>query len=139
MNLQQAVDLHCHSNFSDGKLSPAEVSELMFKKGVKLFSLTDHDTTAGCFKAKEAADCLGLRFIPGVEISARHFDKSLHILGLNIDESNCDLQDFLATNRDIRRDRQQKILDRLAHFGINIREDLEKFSKNQSPGRSHFG
>ena len=123
---------------SDGKLSPEELTELMHQKNVKLFSLTDHDTTAGCEQAKKHSKELGMLFIPGVEISSKHLDKSLHILGLGIDQNNGELQDFLSENRKIRRDRQELILSRLEHFDINIREEIEDFSDKQSPGRSHF-
>jgi len=138
LNLSQSVDLHCHSNFSDGKLSPTKLTELMHEKGVKLFSLTDHDTTAGCGIAAKVAEKLDVKFLPGVEISSKHLDKSLHILGLGIDENNQELQDFLSLNRQIRRDRKEQIISRLEHFGINIRSGIDDFSDNHSPGRSHF-
>ena len=138
MNLSQSVDLHCHSNFSDGKLSPEDLTILMHSKDVKLFSLTDHDTTAGCGIASKVSKSLGMAFIPGVEISSKHFDKSLHILGIGIDESNVELQEFLSSNRQIRRNRQEEILTRLEHFNIHIRAEIEDFSENHSPGRSHF-
>ena len=138
MNLKQPVDLHCHSNISDGKLTPVELTELMSQQGVKLFSLTDHDTTAGCKEAADHAKKLGLQFIPGVEVSSDFNDKSLHILGLDIDLDNEDLQSFLDNNRRLRRDRVEKILSRLEHFNINVREELGEFSDGQSPGRTHF-
>jgi 3',5'-nucleoside bisphosphate phosphatase len=119
-------------------LSPVDLVELMHKKEVKLFSLTDHDTTAGCEEAAKHAKLLKIQFIPGVEVSSDFNDKSLHILGLDIDLENDALQEFLANNRSLRRRRVEEILNRLEHFNINIREELGEFNDGQSPGRTHF-
>ncbi|WDE97468.1 PHP domain-containing protein [Lentisphaera profundi] len=138
MNLKQPVDLHCHSNVSDGVLTPTELSNLMHAQGVKLFSLTDHDTTAGCEEAATRAEFLGMQFLPGVEVSSDFNDKSLHILGLGIDLENEDFQSFLSNNRHLRRERAEQILSRLEHFNIHIRDELSHFSDDESPGRTHF-
>lgn len=138
MNLRQTVDLHCHSNISDGKLSPVDLVNLMHEKEVKLLSLTDHDTTAGCAEAAQQAQRLDIQFISGVEISSDFNDKSLHILGLDIDLKSSSLQDFLSNNRNLRRLRLEQILSRLEYFNIDIREELGSFDDGESPGRTHF-
>ena len=65
----ESVDLHCHSWHSDGLFSPTEMAKRAFDSGVKVWSLTDHDTDTGWAEASEACQKLGMRFIPGVEIT----------------------------------------------------------------------
>ena len=63
------ADLHCHSHYSDGVLSPTEVLGLAAANDVELLALTDHDSTQGLAEAQQMADKLGIQLIPGVEIS----------------------------------------------------------------------
>ncbi len=136
--MSQPVDLHSHSYFSDGVLSPEELTELMHSKGVKLFSLTDHDTVEGCARAAKTAADLGLDFLPGVEVSTIIHDKSIHVLGLNIDTQNEDLLDFLAEIRELRKNRFEQILARLDHFNIHVRDHLQLGEHEVSLGRLHI-
>ena len=76
------ADLHNHSYYSDGLLSPSEVVRLASKANCDLFSLTDHDTTDGIAEAKLEADKVGLNLINGVEISAFWRNMAIHIVGL---------------------------------------------------------
>ena len=96
------VDLHNHSYYSDGVLSPREVVRLASSAGCDLFSLTDHDTTNGLVEAKLEADKLGLNLVNGVEISAFWRNSAIHIVGLGIDIDNDMLQTGLAFNQAIR-------------------------------------
>ena len=82
------VDLHCHSNVSDGVLAPAAVAEYARKAGVDVWALTDHDEVGGIAAARAAAPELGMRFVPGVEISITWANQTVHIVGLRIDEHN---------------------------------------------------
>ena len=80
------IDLHLHSTFSDGELSPSEVVQKAKQEGISVLSLTDHDSTLGWKEAKETCDKLGIRFIPGVELEAATNiaqSKYIHILGYN--------------------------------------------------------
>ncbi|MDX1374250.1 MAG: PHP domain-containing protein, partial [Burkholderiales bacterium] len=79
------VDLHCHSNVSDGVLAPAEVVRRAASAGVELLALTDHDQLAGLPEAAQAARELRIRFVPGVEISVTWRGKTVHVVGLGID------------------------------------------------------
>ena len=79
------IDLHMHSNVSDGKLSPAELVRLVHENGVELMALTDHDTMDGVWQAAAAAEELGVGFIPGVEISTGWGGRVVHIVGLGLD------------------------------------------------------
>lgn len=79
------IDLHMHSNVSDGKLSPADLVRLVHDNGVELMALTDHDTMDGVWQAAAAAEELGVAFIPGVEISTGWGGRVVHIVGLGLD------------------------------------------------------
>ncbi|WP_410098878.1 PHP domain-containing protein [Sutterella wadsworthensis] len=78
------IDLHMHSNVSDGILPPAEVVRLCAGNGVKLMSLTDHDTMKGIEEARAEAERLGIAFVPGIEISTRWGQKSIHVAAYNL-------------------------------------------------------
>lgn len=78
------IDLHMHSNASDGILPPAEVVRLCAGNGVKLMSLTDHDTMNGIEEARAEAERLGIAFVPGIEISTRWGQKSIHVAAYNL-------------------------------------------------------
>ena len=82
------ADLHNHSYYSDGLLSPSEVVRLASKVGCNLFSLTDHDTTDGLAEARFEANKVGLNLINGVEISAFWRNMAIHIVGLGFEVNN---------------------------------------------------
>ena len=79
------IDLHVHSNASDGTLSPEQVVRLAHEAGLSAIALTDHDTTAGVAGAAEAGAELGLEVVPGIEVSSSFRDHEIHILGLFVD------------------------------------------------------
>lgn len=116
------IDLHAHTKFSDGTTSPAEVLWNYLQAGVRLMSVTDHDTLEALPPAAQKAKEAGLYFINGVEISSREHDH-LHILGYKVDISNKPLQDFLAKNRAKRDIRIRKIIRQLAQSGTDINEE----------------
>ena len=82
------IDLHSHSTISDGVLTPAELVSHASEKDVQVLALTDHDDIAGLKEAKLMASKLNIIFINGVEISVTWRKRTLHIVGLNFDESN---------------------------------------------------
>ena len=112
------ADLHNHSYFSDGALSPTEVVKLASDAGCDLFSLTDHDTTNGIAEAQIEADKIGLNLISGVEISAFWRNSAIHIVGLGIDIDNDELQTGLEFNQTLRKERAKKIALGLWRSGI---------------------
>jgi predicted metal-dependent phosphoesterase TrpH len=73
------VDLHCHSNVSDGVLAPADVAAYAGKSGVNVWALTDHDEISGVKAARQAATALGMRFVAGVEISVTWANETVHV------------------------------------------------------------
>jgi hypothetical protein len=134
------IDLHCHSNISDGTLKPAEVAARAKAQGVDVWALTDHDEIGGIREAREAAGDLGLRHVSGVEISVSWAHETVHIVGLNIDETNEDLLAGLATTRGGRARRAQGMADQLASAGIpHAFEGALKFVGNPDLiSRTHF-
>ena len=133
------IDLHSHSFYSDGVLSPSEVVKLASQAGCELFSLTDHDTTEGSAEAKLEADKLNLSLINGVEISAFWRNMAIHILGLGIDINNDFLQAGLEHNQKLRKDRAEKIALGLWRSGIkDALEKTQSFSKTDMLTRTHF-
>jgi len=133
------IDLHSHSFYSDGVLSPSEVVKLASQAGCELFSLTDHDTTQGSAEAKLEADKLNLSLINGVEISAFWRNMAIHILGLGIDINNDILQTGLEHNQKLRKERAEKIALGLWRSGIkDALEKTQSFSKTEMLTRTHF-
>ena len=113
------IDLHTHSCFSDGTSSPQEVAAAAHRTGVKLFALSDHDTTEGVAAAQAACARLDLPCIAAVEISTREHDH-LHFLGYNVNIHHPPFQAFLKQNRENRLNRIKKIISQLADSGVDI-------------------
>ncbi|MBQ8592592.1 MAG: Cof-type HAD-IIB family hydrolase [Lachnospiraceae bacterium] len=114
------VDLHVHSNKSDGSLTPTELVHYALEKGLSAFALTDHDTTAGIEEALAAVKGKPIEVIPGIEFSTEYEGKDIHILGLYI---NCNAPVFKAHIQsfvDSRILRNQKMCARLQEAGIDI-------------------
>ncbi len=134
------VDLHCHSVFSDGVLSPAELAERAHAHGVQLWALTDHDELAGLSQAREHAQNLGMRFVDGVEISVTWAGQTVHIVGLGIDPGNTLLRESLRTIRAGRQVRARAMGDRLAALGFDhAYEGALPFAGNpELISRTHF-
>jgi 3',5'-nucleoside bisphosphate phosphatase len=133
------ADLHNHSYYSDGLLSPSEVVKLARKARCDLFSLTDHDTTDGIAEAKLEADKVGLNLINGVEISAFWRNMAIHIVGLGVDVNSDILQNGLEHNKELRKIRAEKIA--LSLWRSGIRDALEKaqiISRGHMLTRTHF-
>jgi 3',5'-nucleoside bisphosphate phosphatase len=112
------IDLHTHSNCSDGTLTPAELLGRAAAAGIDVLALTDHDTVTGLSEAQRAALEVGVTLVPGVEISASWRAQAIHILGLWIDPTSTALLARLATQTDLRRARMRKICARLGKLGL---------------------
>jgi hypothetical protein len=136
----QKVDLHCHSNVSDGVLAPAAVARYAHKAGVDVWALTDHDEVAGIAEARRAAHGLGMRFVAGVEISITWANETVHIVGLQVDENNRDLLQGLARTRSGRDARGREIAAQLEQAGIpGAYEGALKYADNPDlMSRTHF-
>lgn len=112
------ADLHCHSTASDGTLSPTEVAAVAHEQGVTLWSLTDHDELSGQAEAADAATALGMRYLAGVEVSVTWSNRTVHIVGMNIDPCSPVLANGLARTRSGRTERARQMGERLADLGL---------------------
>jgi hypothetical protein len=132
------IDLHSHSTASDGQFAPAEVAARARQAGLGTWGLCDHDTVAGLGAAAEAARALGLRLVPGIELSAFLGPKEIHLLGHFVDPVHPTLvafEDFLA---DHRRTRVRAIVERLGKLGVHVTEDaIVRHSGGKTIGRPH--
>lgn len=117
------IDFHTHSTSSDGLMTPKEVVERAYRNNVKYLALTDHDTISGLEEASETAEGLGIKFIPGIELSTTHNKESIHILGFFKDKSYMD-EEFIAylkTLKNKRKIRAEKMVQKLNEiFNIEI-------------------
>jgi predicted metal-dependent phosphoesterase TrpH len=134
------VDLHCHSNVSDGVLAPAAVAAYARKGGVDVWALTDHDEIKGVKAARDAAASLGMRFVPGVEISVTWGGETVHVVGLQVNEDEPALVQGLAATRNGRDARGREIAAQLERAGIpNAYEGALKYVGNPDLlSRTHF-
>lgn len=119
------IDLHIHSNFSDGTLTPKEIVELAYSSQLSAIALTDHDTVDGIKEAQETVDKLlmegkKLCLIPGIEMTVEYRERDIHILGLFIDTMNPDFVNSLKLIRERRDIRNEKMIKELNNAGINI-------------------
>jgi predicted metal-dependent phosphoesterase TrpH len=135
----ELIDLHTHSNASDGTFAPAEVVRLAKVGGLKALALTDHDTIDGLAEAVAAGGTYGVEVIPGVEVSARFPGGSMHILGLGIEYGNGHLGERLAVLQKARAARNPQIIAKLNGLGVKITlEQVEKISGQGQMGRPHI-
>lgn len=133
------VDLHVHSNASDGTLSPEEVVRYAASKQLKAMALTDHDTIAGITQAKTAAAECGIELIPGIELSCFYQATEIHILGFFIDEHSEVLNEGLKHLVDIRTRRNEVMLKRFQDDGFQFTlEDLTGGNPDTVITRAHF-
>ncbi len=134
------VDLHCHSNVSDGALAPSAVAARAKAGGVDVWALTDHDEIGGIAEAREAARSLGMRYVTGVEISVTWAERTIHIVGLQFDENHPDLVEGLKRTRSGRERRAREMAAQLAAAGIpDAFEGALKYVGNPDLiSRTHF-
>ncbi|AXT84189.1 phosphatase [Aeromicrobium sp. A1-2] len=134
------IDLHTHSNRSDGTDTPTELVENAKAAGLDVVALTDHDSTEGWKEADKAATRVGITLVHGIEVSTRLEGKSIHLLGYEFDPRNKPLVAELRRILDGRDDRMPKIVERLNHEGIDITEDevRHKARNAKASGRPHI-
>jgi len=133
------IDLHMHSNASDGTFTPEEVAGMAAGNGVHVFALTDHDTLDGLPAAAACASRAGIRLITGVELSVTEEGMDVHLLAYGFDESDPTLLAAVRRYREGRRERARKILARLKGLGIRISlEEVEEIASGGALGRPHL-
>lgn len=134
------IDLHTHSNVSDGELSPTALLELAKNSGITALALTDHDTLAGLEEAEKIAKLLEIRFIPGVESEVEFEPGDFHILGLGIKQyPDGPLGDFLEEIRRRRNSRNSRMVHLMNADGLNVTlNELNSLAGGEVLGRMHF-
>jgi len=133
------IDLHLHTTHSDGSQTPAEVVRLAHEAGVSALAITDHDITTGLPEAIATGQDLGIEIIPGIEISSRHGESELHVLGYFIKWQDAQLNERLMTLRESRHRRNPKIIELLQAAGIDITYDeVRAVAGSDSVGRPHI-
>ena len=119
---ERLVDLHSHSTASDGALPPTAVVEAAAAAGLHALALTDHDTMAGVAEAEAAGARLGVRIVPGVELSALHLEREIHMLALHLERSD-ELEAQLTEFRAGRVRRAEEMVAKLRGLGAPITMD----------------
>ncbi len=133
------ADLHIHSTFSDGTLSPSEIIKKANKEGLAAIAITDHDCVDAIEPALKEAALYGIEVIPAVELSCEYKSNEVHILGYIIDYKDIWFRDRLKKLCQIRIDRVGKIVEKLKLYGVDIDTDhIFKLSGCGSVGRLHI-
>ncbi|WPC44652.1 PHP domain-containing protein [Clostridium sp. JS66] len=120
-------DFHLHTTASDGNFSPKELVNMASKENIDIMSITDHDTIYGVLEAVLEGEKLGIKVIPGLELSTLYFKENIHILGYfnDITQIDCKLKDYLKDMNEYRTYRGKKIVENLDKF-FNIKLNYEK-------------
>ncbi len=133
------ADLHIHTTFSDGILTPRQVVTWAHTKGVSDIAITDHDTTEGVAEALKYGIDYSVNVIPGIELSCTEQGAEVHVLGYFIDYKSSKMKAFTELLKNAREDRNIQILNRLNKLDINISiEEVKAISSEGSMGRPHI-
>lgn len=133
------ADLHTHTSCSDGTLTPDDLVERAAGRGVRVLSVTDHDTVEGIGSAQAAAEAHGLQFVSGVELSVTVEEREVHLLAYGVEPSHEGLQRHLQAMAEARRERARRMVERLQALNIDVQdEQLEAaVESSSSVGRPH--
>lgn len=134
------TDLHLHTYYSDGSLSPEELVAWAKEKGLDTIAITDHDGAEGVREALDAGKRMGIQVIPGIELSAQTEDGiGVHILGYDINPENEALAGACAKLRAARSRRNEKLMEALHQMGFKLKwEDLSPLPEKDFVGKPHF-
>jgi predicted metal-dependent phosphoesterase TrpH len=131
------IDLHCHSNLSDGALPPADLVDLAIQREVEMLAITDHDSI-DCYREIDLLTD-SIKIITGIEFSTTWRNNGIHIVGLNMDLQNHDLLEGVRRQSAARTERAHKIGQRLQNLGFdNCFEGAQRHSGGGQIGRPHF-
>ena len=135
--MKKLVDLHIHSNLSDGSLSPVEIIDIASNSNVAIISIADHDTVDAYNDSLiKYARNINIKFIPAVEISTKYHGKGIHVLGYNFDINNNKLTDKLYTIRNARHIYLHKVIIQLEKIGFII--DTQSLDKINAVTKAHI-
>ena len=136
--MEKRIDLHTHSIYSDGSMTPAELVRHAKDEGLSAIALSDHDSIGGVAEAVEEGKRIGIEVIPTIELSAEA-ETETHILGYYIDINNQALLDKLEYVRQVRREREEEICEKLRELGFDVSmEEVEELAETDVLCRAHF-
>lgn len=132
-------DLHCHTTASDGALAPADLVHRAAGQGVEVLAITDHDSVGGLDEARVAAQSLGVRLLPGVELTALWGAQVVHLVGLGFDWRADTLQAYLNRLEAMRAERAERIARKLQQRNLpDLLPDVMARAAGGQVGRPHF-
>lgn len=132
-------DLHLHSDHSDGTQHPAAVMAAAHQAGLRTAALTDHDTTSGWAGAAEAATSLGMTLLPGMELSARHEWRSVHVLGYLFDPDDAGVRELTDRIRRSRLTRAREMVERIGRdYDLTWDDIVAQTAVGATVGRPHL-
>ena len=133
------IDLHSHTNESDGTSSPAQLVETAAAAGVKILGITDHDTFAGFDKAGTFARDAGIELVCGIELSTKLHGQSVHLLGYFLGNDGIgEFREWVLDMQASRRDRNVRLVARLRELGFDITLEEAEARGRGMTGRPHF-
>ena len=135
----ERIDLHVHSTYSDGTLTPTELIQLAHIRNIKAIALSDHDSICGLAEGRAAAQTYGIRFINAIELSSFVGHQEIHILGYFFHNDLSSLESFLSEVREQREKRNKEMATRFSQYGLDISyHDVVKASSGNVITRAHF-
>ncbi len=130
------VDFHIHTTASDGEATPTQIIRRAAELEYDIIAITDHDNTNGIAEARIAAEAVGIRFVPGIEIAVVTEEVTgLHMLGYYIDEENEELKEFLSAMVERRKERNEQLFKALSEMGYELTKDDIEYGKNEFIGK----
>lgn len=133
------VDMHLHTNASDGLLTPAGLVKLAKKKGFTAIAITDHDSTEGIEEAIAEGEKQGVEVIPGIELSTLSGDREMHLLGYFLDYESIEIKGLLFKIINARQNRAFNMIEKLNAMGINIELcHVQEIAGTDFIGRPHI-
>ena len=133
------IDLHTHTNHSDGTIAPNDLMYMACNKGLTTIAITDHDCITAIEQATLIGNNYGIEVIPGVEISTKHEDFDIHIVGLFIDHYNAELNLEINKTQNNVQERLKSILEKLVMLGMDVSfDEYKEFTKCKMPTRWHI-
>lgn len=135
----ELIDLHVHSNASDGSLTPTEVADEAMRMGLSAIALTDHDTIDGIPEILEYTKDKPLEVVPGIELSCYYNNREVHILGFYMDYANPALNEELSELKMAREGRNLKMVELMQADGLPVTmEKLLHGNPDSVITRAHF-
>ena len=133
------ADLHTHTNYSDGALSPYELIKKAHELGLEILGIVDHDTVSAIEDSIEIGSEFGVEIVPGVELSAAIDNREIHIIGYFVDRENEGLAEYLTVSRKDRMRRAKRIVEKLNKINVPLKLEavLEK-AGSAAVGRPHI-